>query len=157
VVTAPEPLGDDLVLLFAALASTTQAEITSALVSAGYGDLRPSDGYLVQHLQHGPVSIGELAIKLGITAQGVSKVVIEMERKGYVSRTPAPEDQRTRLVDLTEKGWDAIYATRRARAHVNRELRATLGAGAPAFLDHVRHLAENSGALAALSERRLRP
>ncbi|TCO60885.1 MarR family winged helix-turn-helix transcriptional regulator [Actinocrispum wychmicini] len=153
----PEPLGDDLVLLFAALASTTQAEITAALADAGYGDLRPSDGYLVQHLQHGPVSIGDLAGKLGITAQGVSKTVIEMERKGYVSRTPAPEDQRTRLVDLTEKGWAAIYATRRARAHVNRELRAALGSGASAFLDQVRHLAENSGALAALSERRLRP
>jgi DNA-binding MarR family transcriptional regulator len=156
-VTAPEPLTDDLVLLLTALATTTQAEVTAALVSAGYGDLRPSDGYLVRHLQNGPVSIGDLAGKLGITAQGVSKVVIEMERKGYVTRTPSPEDQRTRLVDLTQRGWDAIYATRRARAHVNRELRATLGGGSSAFLDQVRHLAENTGALAALAERRLRP
>jgi DNA-binding MarR family transcriptional regulator len=156
-VTDPEPIGDDLVLLFAALASTTQAEITAAIASAGYGDLRPSDGYLVQHLQQGPVSIGELAQKLGITAQGVSKMVIEMEHKGYVTRTPSPQDQRTRLVDLTQRGWEAIYATRRARAHVNRELRATLGGGARAFLDQVHHLAENSGALTALTERRLRP
>jgi DNA-binding MarR family transcriptional regulator len=154
---APEPLDDDLVLLLAALATTTQSEITAALVSAGYGDLRPSDGYLVQHLQTGPVSISELADKLGITAQGASKVVIEMERKGYVIRSPSPEDQRTRLVDLTQRGWDAIYAARRARAHVNRELRATLGSGSSAFFDQVRHLAENTGALAALSERRLRP
>jgi DNA-binding MarR family transcriptional regulator len=155
--TAPEPLTDDLVLLLAALAVTTQSEIAAALFSAGYGDLRPSDGYLVQHLQNGPVSIGELAGKLEITAQGVSKVVIEMERKGYVTRNPSPEDQRTRLVDLTQRGWEAIYATRRARAHVNRELRATLGSGASAFFDQVRHLAENTGALTALAERRLRP
>lgn len=156
-VTEPEPIAEDLVLLFTALAATTQAEITAALAQAGYGDLRPSDGYLVQHLQHGPVSIGELAGKLGITAQGVSKIVIEMERKGYVSRTPSAGDQRMRLVDLTAKGWDAVHFTRRARARVNRQLRATLGPGARAFLDQVHHLAETSGALAALTERRLRP
>jgi DNA-binding MarR family transcriptional regulator len=155
-VTQPEPIADDLVLLFTALAATTQAEVTAAIANAGYGDLRPSDGYLVQHLQHGPVSIGELAGKLGITAQGVSKVVIEMERKGYVTRTPSAGDQRRRLVELTERGWDAIHTTRRARAHVNRELRAALGSGARAFLDQVSQLAENTGALAALTERRLR-
>jgi DNA-binding MarR family transcriptional regulator len=157
VVTEPAPIAEDLVRLFTALAATTQAEITGALAKAGYGDLRVSDGYLVQHLQQGPVTIGELAGKLGITAQGVSKIVIEMERKGYVSRTPSAGDQRRRLVDLTEKGWDAIRATRQARAHVNHELRAKLGPGAQAFLDQIHHLAETSGALAALAERRLRP
>lgn len=155
--TQPEPISEDLVLLFAALAATTQAEVTAALNQAGYGDLRPSDGYLVQHLQHGPVSIGELAGRLGITAQGVSKIVIEMEQRGYVSRTPSPSDQRTRLVDLTERGWDAVHFTRRARAEVNRRLRAVLGPGARPFLDQIHHLAETSGALTALTERRLRP
>jgi DNA-binding MarR family transcriptional regulator len=157
VVTAPEPIAEDLVLLFAALAATTQAEVVTALTQAGYGDLRPSDGFLVQHLQQGPASIGELAGKLGITAQGVSKIVIELEGKGYVSRTPDPADQRTRLVDLTERGWEAVHFTRRARADVNRRLRATLGPGARAFLDQIHQLAENSGALAALTDRRLRP
>ncbi|MBP2326222.1 DNA-binding MarR family transcriptional regulator [Kibdelosporangium banguiense] len=155
--TEPAPIAEDLVLLLAALAATTQAEITGALAKAGFGDLRVSDGYLVQHLQQGPVAIGELAGRLGITAQGVSKIVIEMERKGYVSRTPSAGDQRRRLVGLTAKGWDAIYATRQARAHVNHELRAKLGPGARAFLDQVHHLAETTGALAALTERRLRP
>ena len=155
--STPEPIAEDLVLLFAALAATTQAEIAAEIASAGYGDARASYGFLVQHLQNGPVTIGELAGKLGITAQGVSKIVIEMERKGYVTRTAASGDHRRRLVDLTTRGWDAIHATRRARAHVNRELRATLGSGAQAFLDQVHHLAENSGALAALTERRLRP
>jgi DNA-binding MarR family transcriptional regulator len=156
-VTLPEPLAEDLVLLFTALAATTQAEITAALADAGYGDLRPSDGYLVQHLQQGARTIGDLAGKLGITAQGVSKIVIEMERKGYVTRTASAGDQRRRFVELTQRGWEAIHATRRARAHVNRELRASLGSGASAFLDQVHQLADSSGALAALAERRLRP
>ncbi|WP_202819038.1 MarR family winged helix-turn-helix transcriptional regulator [Actinosynnema sp. ALI-1.44] len=155
--TAPEPLSEDLVLLFAALSATTQAQVTATLAQAGFGDLRPSDGFLVQHLQHGPVTIGELADKLGISAQGVSKTVIEMERKGYVTRTASSGDQRIRLVDLTSRGWEAIYASRRARAEVNRGLRATLGPGAPAFLDQIHHLAEATGAVAALTERRLRP
>lgn len=156
-VTAPEPIAEDLVLLFTALAATTQAQVTAEIAEAGFGDLRPSDGYLVQHLQHGAQTIGELAAKLGITAQGVSKAVIEMERKGYLTRTPSSGDQRKRLVELTDRGWDAIYASRTARAHVNRELRASLGSGARAFLDQVHHLAETTGAFAALTERRLRP
>ena len=60
-VTEPAPIAEDLVLLFTALAATTQAEITGALAKSGYGDLRISDGYLVQHLQQGPATIGELA------------------------------------------------------------------------------------------------
>ncbi|CAM3816109.1 MarR family transcriptional regulator [Kibdelosporangium persicum] len=155
--TAPEPIAEDLVLLFTALAANTQAQVTAEIAKAGFGDLRPSDGYLVQHLQQGPQTIGELATKLGITAQGVSKTVIEMERKGYVSRTPSSGDQRKRVVELTERGWEAIHASRKARAHVNRELRAILGSGARAFLDQVHHLAETTGALTELTERRLRP
>jgi DNA-binding MarR family transcriptional regulator len=156
-VTAPEPIADDLVLLFAALADHTRAEIAAAVAEAGYPDLRPSDGYLVQHLLGGAVNIGELAGRMGITAQGVSKVVIEMERKGYVRRSADPADQRTRMVTLTERGWESVYATRQLRAQVNRRLRTMLGAGASAFLDQVRHLAESTGALGALTERRLRP
>ncbi|MFD1046646.1 MarR family winged helix-turn-helix transcriptional regulator [Kibdelosporangium lantanae] len=155
--TEPEPLSDDLVLLFAALADHTRAEITAAVAEVGYGDLRPSDGYLVQHLLGGAVSVGELAGRMGITAQGVSKVVIEMERKGYVRRSVDPEDQRTRMVSLTERGWGSVHATREVRAEANRRMRAMLGAGATAFLDQVRQLAESTGALGALTERRLRP
>jgi DNA-binding MarR family transcriptional regulator len=156
-VTAPEPIAEDLVLLFAALSATTQAQVTAAIAQAGFGDVRPSDGFLVQHLQHGPESIGDLADKLGITAQGVSKIVIEMERKGYVTRTASSGDQRKKLVELTSRGWDAIHASRRARTDVNRHLRAILGPGAPAFLDQIHQLAETTGAMAALTERRLRP
>lgn len=155
--TAPEPMAEDLVLLFAALSATTQAQVTATIGQAGFGDLRPSDGFLIQHLHHGPQSISELADKLGITAQGVSKTVIEMERKGYVTRTASSGDQRRKLVELTSRGWDAIHASRRARADVNRHLRAILGPGAPAFLDQIHHLAETTGATAALTERRLRP
>lgn len=155
--TEPEPISEDLVLLFIALAASMEAKVTAELDRVGFGDLRVSDGYVVQHLQQGPASIGELAGKLGITAQGVSKIVIELERKGYVTRTPSAGDQRRRLVELTTRAWDAIHATRRARAHVNRDLRATLGAGARPFLDQVNHLAETTGALSELTERRLRP
>lgn len=155
--TEPEPITEDLVLLFIALASAVQAKVTVELEQIGFGDLRVSDGYVVQHLQPGPASIGELAGKLGITAQGVSKIVIELERKGYVTRSPSAGDQRRRLVELTSRAWDAIHATRRARAHVNRDLRATLGAGARPFIDQINLLAETTGALSELTERRLRP
>jgi len=87
--------------------------------------------------------------KLGITAQGVSKVVIEMERKGYVQRTPDPRtsgrgSRRSpsgvggRVHDPADPGPRQPGAAGQPRA------------GATAFLDQIRQLAENTGALAAL-------
>ncbi|WP_437936608.1 MarR family winged helix-turn-helix transcriptional regulator [Sorangium sp. So ce341] len=153
----PAPPDEDLVLLFAALAAATSDEVMRRVERAGHGDLRPSHGYVFQHLIPGPVKVRELAERLGITAQGASKAVAELEELGYVRRRVAEDDQRNRLVELTDRGWAAVEAGRAARAAVNRRLRALLGEEQTAALRaSLQRIAERTGGLALLSSRRLR-
>lgn len=152
------PPQQDLVLLFAALNAACDAAVVRRMVAAGFADVRPAHGYVFQHLIKGPIRVTELAQRLGMTAQGASKQVIEMERLGYVARRGDPDDQRNRFVALTDRGWAAINAGRVARAEVTAELRSVLGGpAAHQFIDALGRLAEHTGGLGELLARRLRP
>ena len=52
----------------------------------------------------GPVSQRRLAAILGIRSASLSELLGKMEARGWVVRTPHPEDGRTYLVALTEEG-----------------------------------------------------
>jgi DNA-binding MarR family transcriptional regulator len=102
-------------------------EIQRRLATDGLGDLRFADGFVFQHLVEGPVTIGALAEQLEVTQQAASKSVADLERRGYVARTPDPADARARLVALTPRGQDAIEGARRHRAALVAELGERLG------------------------------
>ena len=149
------PLREDLSLLLTALTAWSQDQVMHQLAAAGFGDLRVSHGYVFQHLQAGPVTVRELAEKMGVTAQAASKSTGELERLGYVTRTQGA-DLRVRLIELTKAGHQAILSARLARAGANAELRLRLGEDAEAFDKALRTLAESTGALDELASRRLR-
>ncbi|WHT20702.1 MarR family transcriptional regulator [Crossiella sp. CA-258035] len=149
---------DDLVLLFTALSAAADAEVRRRVEAAGFTGLRQAHGYLFQHLIPGPARISELAAKLGMTPQGVSKTVTELARLGYARRSVDEGDQRGRVVELTERGLGAIEAARTARADLRAHYQEVLGpAAAEAVLTGLRRLAVETGALAELTARRLRP
>jgi DNA-binding MarR family transcriptional regulator len=150
---------EDLTLLFAALDAAARVEITRRIAAAGYPDLRPAHGYVFQHLVLGPTRVTDLARKLGMTAQGASKLAADLERRGYVARRADAADQRVRWVELTERGWAAVEAGRAARAAVTRAWCAAVGdpSAAAAFLTTLRRLAVQTGGWRLLLERRLRP
>jgi DNA-binding MarR family transcriptional regulator len=109
----------------AGLALTDEA--VRRLHAAGHADLRTSHGYLVQHVVEGPRPIGEIAARMGVTQQAVSKTVGELVVLGYLDRTADPVDARVRLVGLSDRGRAAVAATRRIRDDIQRELGAVLG------------------------------
>jgi DNA-binding MarR family transcriptional regulator len=132
-------------------------EIQRRLAADGLADLRFADGFAFQHLVEGPLTIGALADRLEVTQQAASKSVADLERRGYVARTPDLEDARARLVALTERGHAAIEGARRHRAALVAELGERLGPrrveAASRLLDDV--VAE-LGADAAVRGRRVR-
>ncbi|MGO1049582.1 MarR family winged helix-turn-helix transcriptional regulator [Crossiella sp. CA198] len=149
---------DDLVLLFTALSAAADAEVRRRVAAAGFTGLRRSHGYLFQHLIPGPARISELAAKLGLTPQAVSKTVTELEQLGYARRSVGAGDQRSRLVELTARATGAIEAARTARADLRATYQDILGAAtAEAVTEGLRRLATETGALAELTARRLRP
>lgn len=67
---------------------------------------------------HGPLSQTELADRLGLEASSISRLVDQLNRKGWAQRAPDPNhnDKRVRLVHLTEPGRQAAKQVSDARA-----------------------------------------
>ncbi|MFJ6661826.1 MarR family winged helix-turn-helix transcriptional regulator [Streptomyces sp. NPDC091377] len=63
-----------------------------------------------------PPRPGELAARLGVEASHVTRTVQQLERAGYVSRVPDPDDRRAQRIELTDAGRDAIARVRDAGA-----------------------------------------
>jgi DNA-binding MarR family transcriptional regulator len=70
----------------------------------GYG-LQYSDFSVLSILRFsGAISPKQLNTTLAITSGGLTKTIQRLEREGFVSRAPDPEDGRGTLVSLTKKG-----------------------------------------------------
>jgi DNA-binding MarR family transcriptional regulator len=132
-------------------------EVQRRIAADGMGDLRFADGFVFQHLVPGPLPIGALGERMGVTQQAASKAVADLERRGYVERVAGAEDARVRSVSLTARGRAAIEAGRRHRAALEAELAERLG---PRRVESARRLlADVGGALgadAAVRGRRVR-
>ncbi|RYZ04529.1 MAG: MarR family transcriptional regulator [Myxococcales bacterium] len=122
---------------------------------AGFGDLRESHGYLIQHLLREPHSVGELSKLLGVSQQAVSKTVAELTRSGYLERQPGG-DARVRLVRLSERGHEAVVTARRVRDRLDRRLLRRLGERrASALGAGLRELLRELGGADAVKARRV--
>jgi DNA-binding MarR family transcriptional regulator len=102
-------------------------ELLRRLAADGFGDLRVHDGVVFQHVLAGPLSITELAGRMGVTQQAASKAVADLERRALLERRPSGTDGRTRLLHLSDRGERAVRAGRRHRAALDAELAAALG------------------------------
>jgi DNA-binding MarR family transcriptional regulator len=102
--------------------------VVDRLREQGYATVRVSHGYVFQRLLVATPTISELALDLGITQQGASKSVAELEALGYVERRVAGHDNRVRTVPLTDQGHQAIAAGRAARAEFVDRLRQAVTA-----------------------------
>jgi DNA-binding MarR family transcriptional regulator len=121
------PADADLSLASLFAGSALADEVQRRLAADGLDDLRFADGFVFQHLVGGPVTIGALAERLGVSQQAASKSVADLERRGYVTRSRDPGDARARRVALTERGEAAIEGGRRHRAALAAELAERLG------------------------------
>jgi DNA-binding MarR family transcriptional regulator len=101
--------------------------VLERLAAAGHPGIRPSHGYVIQRLVDEEPTISALAESLGMTQQGASKQVRDLERLGYVERVVTPDDQRARRVRLTPDGHDVLARGRAARAEIEAEVLGRVG------------------------------
>ncbi|MEL6983314.1 MAG: MarR family transcriptional regulator [Actinomycetota bacterium] len=153
----PAPEGD-LVLLLEACAARLGDEVLARVRSELGADIRYRDGYVFQHLIQRPRSVSDLARRLGVTQQAASKQVADLADRGLVSRHRDPDDGRSWLISLSPRGQRAVQAGREARTDLADELLTDLGGTTyHALVEHLASLSTNTGALAHLLDRRLRP
>src|SRR5512144_1876855 len=121
-------VADDLVLLVQACSAALGDRVLQRVRAEAGPAVRFNDGYVFQHLVAGPVSITELATRLGVSQQAASKQVADLEARQLVIRRPDPADGRVKSVALSRRGWQAVEAARGARRELQDELGRVLGA-----------------------------
>jgi MarR family transcriptional regulator for hemolysin len=103
-------------------------QLNAALAQRGFTDIRPAFGYVLRALADQPLTSGQLATRLAITAQGAGKLVDLMVEAGYVERQLDTTDRRTRWLHLTPRGQAALAAAREIHHDIELKLVAKLGA-----------------------------
>jgi DNA-binding MarR family transcriptional regulator len=91
------------------------------------GPLTPSEIHTIDAigLDEG-VLMSELANRLNITKGAVTQIIIRLENKNLVKRTPNPEDSRSVIVSLTDLGKSAFRAHEEMHMQFYSELSSQL-------------------------------
>jgi len=96
----------------------------------GYHGLRPSFGPFLSLLWNEGRPLSALASELAISPQACSQLANLVEEAGYLTRTPHPQDRRSKLVELTPRGRRLVEEGVRIILETESEYSALVGAGA---------------------------
>jgi DNA-binding MarR family transcriptional regulator len=84
------------------------------LALAGVTLDRAAVALLRQIVDSEPLRPGELATRLGVEASHVTRQVQQLEKAGYVTRIPDPDDRRAQRIQITPAGQHVIHRIREA-------------------------------------------
>jgi DNA-binding MarR family transcriptional regulator len=105
-----------------------ETAVMASLAEAGFDDITLAQARVFQRIDRDGSRLTDLAEASQVTKQTVGFLVDQLERAGYVERTPDPRDGRARLVRVAERGEAAIRASAGVVADVERRWAAHLGA-----------------------------
>lgn len=124
--TAPEdPLNIGLLLYIPYRAM--EARVFDGLAAAGFDDVTPAQSRVFQRIAPDGSRLTDLAEQAQITKQSAGFLVDQLERAGYVERTPDPTDARARLVRIAARGAAAIPVAAAIVGQVEQEWTDELG------------------------------
>jgi DNA-binding MarR family transcriptional regulator len=95
-------------------------DIDTALREAGFGDIRPAHANVVPFVPPEGITVSGLAELARMRKQSMAEAVEQLERMGYVERRANPQDRRSRLVFLTERGEAVRPVTHTTAAQVEK-------------------------------------
>jgi DNA-binding MarR family transcriptional regulator len=93
----------------------------------GFDDLEAAHLVLLQYPGPHGLRPSELAARVGMTKQAVNYQLGHLERLGYLARRSDPDDQRSKRIALTERGYAVIPVIREAVADVESAWSRELG------------------------------
>ncbi|UUO03051.1 MarR family transcriptional regulator [Mycolicibacterium novocastrense] len=104
-----------------------ETRVMEALAGAGADDITAAQSRLMQRLDPRGMRLTDLAEQARVTKQTAGALVDQLERSGYVLRSPDPTDARARLVTLSDKGMAVCRTAGAEVAKVEDEWRRYLG------------------------------
>lgn len=131
----PNPDENTPLLLLLVLATRNLVDaLQERQVAAGFEDHRVVHHNVMAHVTYDGIRLTALAERAGITKQAMSELVADLERLGYLERTPDPQDRRAKLITFSARGHAAVVAARAAFTDIEAQLTDRLGAEAVAAL-----------------------
>jgi DNA-binding MarR family transcriptional regulator len=100
--------------------------VVSRMKKGGFGSVRESHGYVIQHLIERERSITELARRMEVTQQAASKSVAELIEFGVLEAAEGA-DKRTKVIRLSKRGWKSVKTSRREREQIDGMLEKAIG------------------------------
>jgi MarR family 2-MHQ and catechol resistance regulon transcriptional repressor len=145
------PEGVHLWLLLSKATKTVELQARRSVQKTGLG---LSDFGVLEALLHkGPLPVNALREKVLLSSGSMTAAVDRLERSSLVERTATPNDRRSRIVHLTEKGSKLISELFREHARdMERAFSRLDKAERDTLADLLRKLGRGSGGLAAFEE-----
>jgi DNA-binding MarR family transcriptional regulator len=103
-------------------------------IAAGFTDLVPAHLAVLRYPGPDGRRPSDLAGEAGMSKQAMNYLLGQLEDLGYLARTDDPEDQRSKRVQLTERGKALRRKIRRTVRKIEQELEAELGSDSYAQL-----------------------
>ncbi|MBR8639809.1 MarR family transcriptional regulator [Streptomyces tuirus] len=111
-VPSPEVIEIERALTRITYLSTRARQHDRLMALAGVPLDRAAVALLRQVADSEPLRPGELAARLGVEASHVTRTVQQLQKSGYVTRVPDPDDRRAQRIELTDAGRQAITRIR---------------------------------------------
>jgi DNA-binding MarR family transcriptional regulator len=127
--------------LLRAARRTYGSAIRAAQEAVGCDDVPRNGAYVIAAIAWGGTPLSQIIRELGVSKQAAGQLVDTLVARGYLDRSPDPEDRRRLTVELTERGRVAFAAGRAAVEEVDGQLRERIGA------DYVAHARVALGAI----------
>lgn len=107
---------------------TVQRHMLERLHERGFADFDAA--YLSVFQYPGPQGVrpSDLAARLRISKQALNHLLTQLEKLGYISRHPDPDDLRSKRITLTARGNSAVGVIREAVAEIEASWARQLGA-----------------------------
>lgn len=102
-------------------------ELAAPRAEAGFGDIREPHMQIFGNVRMGGVRLTELADRAQLSLAAASELINDLQEMGYLTRRPDPADGRAKLVDLTQRGRDAMLAAGHRVADIERRWSQLVG------------------------------
>ncbi len=118
-------------------------QLFASLHRAGHRDLRSKHGAVLANIDKRGTRPTTLAERAEIGTSAMGELIDELERLGYIERTPHPRDRRAKLVLPTSRGVDALEVAFRTIRDMEAAYARLLGrSGHTAFRKALSRIAE---------------
>jgi DNA-binding MarR family transcriptional regulator len=111
-------------------------EVMASLREAGFDDVLPAHLGVFQYPGPDGQRPGVLAMRTRASKQAMNHLLHQLESGGYLSRESHPDDRRTRVVRLTDRGWAAAAVITSTTTRLEESWCRSLGREAYAGLSH---------------------